>query len=236
MNRNKFQYVICPGNNPKAEFRQIYNQIYNCWEALWNEAYREMKIDKELYSDVFTRQDLVGAVLYENKCVGVSCFRWADSLTIDFSKDSYFSLWEEADLKAASRFGSRIIVCSNLAVHPLARGGNLGLSMRELLTGMTTEVFRASAADAMAAHIRIDKKVNEACAMWGAQLIRPNIHFSGGISGDFMVFSKESVDTRSSHQLDGMLRELWNKRLIVPKQYSSQEEFFIQTSLNRKVA
>lgn len=236
MKLSKFQYVTCPGNNPSPEFRQIYNQIYNCWEMLWNDAYREMKIEKALYSDVFTRQDLVGAVLYEGKCVGVSCFRWADSLTVDFSKDSYFSLWEEADLKEASKFGPRIIVCSNLAVHPLARGGNLGVSMRELLTGMTTEVFRASTADAMAAHIRIDKKVNEACAMWGAQLIRPSIHFSGGISGDFMVFSKESVATRPAHELDAVLRELWNNRLIVSKQYNSQEEFFIQTALNRKVA
>lgn len=196
-----------------------------------------MKIDKPLYSDVFTRQDFVGAVLYENKCVGVSCFRWANYETDDFAKDSYFSLWEKSDLKQAAQFGSRIIICSNLAVHPLARGSSLGVSMRDLLTGMTTEVFRSANVDAMAAHIRIDKKVNEACAMWGAQMIRPNIHFSGGIAGDFMVFSKESVAQRAPHELDLVLRDLWQNRLIVPKDYESQEEFFIQFGQNnRKVA
>jgi len=236
MNESKFRYVLCPGRHPKPEFSKIYNEIYGCWRNLWLNAYEELKVDKPLYSDNFTRQDFIGAILYEEKCIALLCFRWGNSLAPDFIKDSSLSLWQDEDIKVASKYGHRIIICTQLAVHPLARNDSLGVSMLDLMTGVSLEMLKRTQADALAAHMRIDRKVNEVCAQLGAEVIRPNIHFSGGISGDFMVFYREKILHHELPRHGKLIKDLWNSRLVIQRDYQSEDDYFIQPQILKKVA
>lgn len=236
MNEKKFRYVLCPGSSPKPEFFGLYNEIYGCWKNLWSNAYAELKVKSPLFSDSFTRQDFIGAILYEEKCMALLCFRWSNSETEDFSQDSSLSLWGSEDLKVVSKFGPRIIVCTQLAIHPSARNENLGVSMLELMTGVSLEMLKRTRADALAAHMRIDKKVNGVCARMGAELIRPNIHFSGGISGDFMVFYREKISQHVHHNHDEFIKDLWNSRLVIPRDYETEKDFFVQNGTLKKAA
>jgi len=235
MNKSKLQYVVCPGNNPDPSFQEYYNKIYDCWDTVWSDAYKEMKFDKELWSDSFTRQNYIGAIFYQERCLGLCFFRWANADLMDFSKDSYFSYWNEQDLKALTLNGPHVIISSNFTIHPLARKGNLDFSMKDLLTGISVEFFMNANADAMAANLRVDKKVNDACAKWGAELIRPNVHVSGGICGDLMVFYKSQVLKRPQLELEDEVKRLWHNRLVIPQAYSSEASYFIKPKL-KKVA
>lgn len=228
--KEKLRYVVCPGSHPEKKFQNLYESIYGCWDTVWSDAYKEMKFSNPLYSDAFTRQDYIGAIMHEEICLGLCFFRWTNTASADFSKDSYFSYWSAEDLSQLAPQGSQIIVSSNFTVHPIARKGNLDFSMKDLLTGISVEFFVNANAVAMAANLRVDKKVNEACARWGGKLIRPNVHVSNGICGDLMVFQKELVMKRSPLSLEGDVRDLWEKRFCIPKSLVFEEQFFIDST------
>lgn len=228
LNQAKLRYVICPGSLPDLNFQSTYKAIYDCWFSVWKDAYREMKVESELYSDSFTRQNYIGALFLEEKCLGLCFFRWANYNLPDFSHDSYFSYWNSEDLVSLTKCGSNIIVSSNFTIAFEARKGILGLPIKDLLTGISVEFFMNANADAMAANLRVDKKVNEACKKWGAELIRPNVHFSGGICGDLMVFYKDQVLKRPKLELETTVQNLWSNRTIIPKIQKSEENYFLQ--------
>ena len=231
MDKSKLRYVICPGSNPSEEFQPLYNSVYDCWYRVWKEAYKEMQLNRDLYSDSFTRQDYVGAIFYGDRCLGLCFFRWANIQSPDFASDSYFSYWTPEDMQALALRGPNIIISSNFTICPLARKGNLDFSMKDLLTGISVEFFMNANADSMAANLRVDKKVNEACAKWGGQLIRADVPISPGRTGDLMVFFKDVVEKRNPLDLQNMVFQLWNDRLVIPKKIAFQENYFVKPRL-----
>ncbi len=190
-----------------------------------------MKFEDQLFSDSFTRQDYIGALLYEEQCVALCFFRRANATLPDFRQDSYFSYWDAEDLKCLTLQGPRIIVSSNFTIHPLVRKGNIDFSMKDLLTGISVEFFMNAEADAMAANLRVDKKVNDACAKWGADLIKPNVHVSGGICGDLMVFYKDRVAQRNPLDLESEVKRLWQNHFVIPNEYEVVNNYFSKPKL-----
>ena len=93
MQKIKLRFVICPGSHPDQDYLAEYTKIFDCWKSVWGQAYAEMKFENRLYSDAFTRQDYVGAIFLEERCLAVCLFRWAQFDQPDFATDSYFSLW-----------------------------------------------------------------------------------------------------------------------------------------------
>lgn len=214
-----FKYVLCPGSQPLADYRFLYEQIFQCWELVWHETYQELKIDKRLSSDAFTRQDYVGALFFENKCVGMAFFRWAYAYGPEFAQDSYFANWEESHLNELCSRGPEIIVCSNYTIHPSARGNQLPLPMRDLLLGMIIETFLNSTADAMTAATRLDRKVNEVCTRWGAHPIARNLPSGFGEARvDLLGFFKDVILSQSSPPLKTQTEYLWASRLEIPRE------------------
>lgn len=216
------KYVICPGDNPSQEFVNTYNQIYNCWKTVWESTYKELKIDKHLYADSFTRQTNVGAIFYDDICMAMCFFRHTDFNLSSFGDDSYFSCWSESNRNQLKANGHKIIVSSNFTIHPLARKGNLPFSMKDLLTGISVEYFLNSNADSMAANLRVDRKVNESCKKWGAHLIEANVTASNGEPGDLMYFHKQQNETDQTNENYLMVKKLWAERMEVPVQTPAQ--------------
>lgn len=214
-----FRYVLCPGSQPLADYRFLYEQIFRCWELVWKETYQELNIDKKLTSDVFTRQDYIGALFYENKCVGMAFFRWSYAYGPEFSEDSYFSNWEKNHINELCSRGPEIIVCSNYTIHPSARGNQLPLPMRDLLLGMIIETFLNSNADAMTAATRLDRKVNEVCTRWGAHPIARDLPSGFGEARvDLLGFFKDIILSQKAPPLKEHTEFLWANRLEIPRE------------------
>jgi hypothetical protein len=227
------KFVLCPGSLPAKEYQPIYEEVYSCWRQVWQETYTELNLNKALYSDAFTRQDLIGAVFKNDHCLGMCFFRWCDARQPDFSVDSYFSNWTPEHLNVLRSRGDEIIVSSYFTIHPLARRGNLGFSMKDLLVAISIETFMNSQAHAMAGNLRVDKKVNEVCKKWGGYLIESDVPAGNGMTGDLMGFFKDVIQSRPPMELDGQLRELWKNRLEIPRLVPMEE--FHRTKI-KKVA
>ena len=168
----KLQYVIVPGQWPESSMREIYQNVYHCWEETWTAAFKDLgKPEDFLKSDSFTRQDYVGGVLVDGKCMAVCFYRWADPTLPTMARDSYFSNWGETHIQKLCSRGDKIVVCSNFTVAKEARGTNLGFSMKDLLMGTVAKTFLWLGADSMTAALRRDRNVQGVCGKWGAQEI-----------------------------------------------------------------
>ncbi|MEN0058360.1 MAG: hypothetical protein AAGB31_05960 [Bdellovibrio sp.] len=230
--KKDFSYVMCPGSQPLKEFNEIHKQIYKCWHEVWEKTFEELKIEKKVYSDAFTRQDYVGALFFQNICVGMSFFRWAHRERDDFSRDSYFENWQAQHLDVLCSQGPDIIVCSNYTLHPLARGNQLGLSTKDLLLGMIVETFLNSQAHAMTGAVRKSRKVNEVCSRWGATEIDQDIPSGYGDMVDIMAFFKDQVRNHPRHELKALAEDLWNERLHIPR-VSPEAEYLAPSQLKK---
>lgn len=224
MSEKNFRYVMCPGAQPSLDHMQVYEQIYQCWEEVWSKTFSELKVPRSLVSDAFTRQDYVGALFYKDKCIGMSFFRWTNSSSAVFSKDSYFANWSADHLKYLCSRGNKIIVCSNYTIHPDARGLQLGVATRDILLGMIVETFMNSDADAMTGATRLDRKVNEVCERWGAEQIATHIPSGfGDAEVNLVGFFKDKINNHPVPLLKALTSRLWLNRTEIPRIHVNED-------------
>jgi hypothetical protein len=222
---NDFSFVLCPGNMPHPQFSQLYKNIYDCWYMVWSEAFKEMGISKKMLSDAFTRQDLIGATFYRETCIGMCFYRWTDAARSDFADDSYFQIWNDEHRAQLCSRGNRVLVCSNLTLHPMARGQKLGFSGKDLMIGMMVQTFIHSTADAMTGAMRVDRGANGATARWGATTIAHRVPCDYGQDNTELVgFFKDELEKFPAHHLYDFTARLWRDRLHIPRQ-GFQNEF-----------
>lgn len=218
------QYVIVPGQWPEPSQKEIYAKVYRCWEDVWSKAYIELhNNDESLRSDAFTRQDYVGAVLYKGECIALSFFRWIDTELSIIRRDSYFANWGETHIKKLCSRGSRVMVCSYFTIAPSARGAQLGVSMKDLLVGLSLRVFLESGADAMTGALRRDRHVNEACARWGGVEIAREIPSGHGDYVDLMGFFQKEIRESHPRPESALVDQLWRDRMYVASYRQSME-------------
>lgn len=235
MDIKDFRYVLCPGSMPEEKYQKLYNQIYQCWREVWTDTFRELKVEKTLYSDAFTRQDFVGALFYKDQCFALAFFRWATAERQEFAQDSYFSNWGPKHLEKLCSRGPNIIICSQFTVHQRGRGKTLGISGKELLAGMAAQTFLNSEADGMTGAVRVDRGVNGAGLRWGAYSIESRVPCEFGENNTELIgFFKDFISEQPKHELSGIAETLWQDRLVIPR--LNFEEQFMQKPARLKVA
>lgn len=213
----KLQYVIVPGQWPDREITDLYKNVYECWERVWTDAFRELgKPEGFLKSDAFTRQDFVGGILVDGKCMAVCFYRWADPAMPTMAKDSYFANWGETHIQKLRSRGDRIVVCSNFTVAKEARGTTLGFSMKDLLMGTVARTFLWLGADGMTAALRRDRNVQGACGKWGAQEIAYEVPSGHGDTVELMGFFSDVIAKHPRQELSELVDRLWNESPYIP--------------------
>lgn len=209
----KLQYVLLPGQRPHPETRELYRSIYKFWEETWTGAFTDLKKPEGyLKSDAFTRQDYIGAVLVDGKCMGLCFYRVVDASMPTMMKDSYFANWSETHVEALRSRGDRIIVMGNLTVGKEARGGALGFSMKDLILGTAAKVLLWLEADAMTLAPRRDRNVQRSCAMWGADTIATEVPSGHGDYVDLMSFFRDKVVGYPRPELSKLVEDIWQSR------------------------
>ncbi|MGE0632589.1 MAG: hypothetical protein AB7O96_09290 [Pseudobdellovibrionaceae bacterium] len=213
-----FSFVLCPGNLPDPKYNAYYEEVYKCWNLVWSVAFAELQVTKKTYSDAFTRQDFIGATFYKGQCIGMCFYKWADGNRIDFAADSYFQIWNDEHRKALCSRGNKILVCSNLTLHPLARGQKLGFSGKDLMIGMMVQTFLHSNADAMTGAMRVDRGANGATARWGATTIAHRVPCDYGADNTELVgFFRDDLAKFPPHDLYSFSQSLWKNRMVIPR-------------------
>lgn len=217
MNKHHYQFVLCPGKDPEIKYSALYENIYKCWHDVWNEAFLQIHAGHHTQtSDNFTRQDYIGAILVDGECKAMSVYKHADARSMALKQDSYFSCWSDKHIQALTARGPHVLVCSHFTIHPSARKNTLGLSMRDLLMGLTSEVCLHSKADAMTGAMRKSRQVHGLAVNWGAQLIDSDVPSGHGDElVDLVVFFKDEVKKNRNHELVPMINMMWSEKTVI---------------------
>lgn len=175
---SELQVILLPGKCPPKQHLDTYLKAYNCWREVWEETYKkELKLNKYLTSDDFTRQDEILALFHKGECTALVFFKWVDSSEDPVAHDSYFKVWPELALRKLSSRGPRILVCSQFTVHSKYRR-NSSVSWKDLLIGLLVERFRFSDCDAMTGVTRLQRNMGEATYRSGAEPLMKGIPFT----------------------------------------------------------
>lgn len=219
------KYILCPGSMPEPEYDEIYRKIYACWRETWEQAFRELKYEGAFPSDSFTRQDYVGAVFHGDRCIALGFLRMMDARRPEFELDTYFSNWESEHRLALRSRGDKIMVCCQFTVHPSARGRSIGVSTKDLLTGILVESFLRSDADAMTGAVRVDRGVSSSTERWAGHVIARGVPCDFGEKNtDLIGFFKDHIASQPAHDLKPLVRDLWESRLVIPRM-SNERQF-----------
>lgn len=223
------QLVFCPVREPEPEFKHLYDKIYHCWNQVWEAAYNEANFKKrgdDLKSDAFTRQDYAAAIFYQNECIAFILFRHVDMNLSTTRNDSFFSQWSEIHRKAVLKIGNRILICGNLGVLPTFRQKSLGISLKDLMGGIISEITLQSKTDATLATPRRDRNVHAAAYRWGAIPVAQDIPWGCGIQIDLIAFCKDQLLKHRDHELRPLVDKLWQNRIIVRENIFEQLDDF----------
>lgn len=212
------QLVLCPVREPEKKYKHLYDKIYDCWNRVWEAAYNEANFknhNDDLKSDAFTRQDYAAAIFRQDECIAFILFRYVDMTLASTQDDSFFAQWSEIHRKAVTKIGNRILICGNLGVLPTFRQKSLGVSLKDLVGGIISEITLQTKADATLATPRRDRNVHSAAYRWGAIPIAQDVPWGSGIQIDLIAFCKEQLLKHRNHELCSLVDELWQNKIVV---------------------
>lgn len=226
------QLVLCPVREPESKYIELYNKIYKCWNSVWTSAYTEVNYQSDhesLKSDSFTRQDFVAAIFHKNDCVAFILFRQVDANLMSTKDDSFFAQWSEIHLKSVAKIGQQLLICGNLGIHPTFRQKTLGISLKEIMGGLISEITLQSNVDATLATPRRDRNVHGAAYQWGAVPIAQDISWGCGIQIDLISFHKANLLKHRDHALRPLIDELWMNKIVIKNNPQETLEQFKHT-------
>ncbi len=232
INYDNLRFLVLPSKNPSQKEVQDYNNAYEAWLRVWKDAYKELKLEKPIYSDEFTRHDHINCIFYGAQCIASVHSRIVDISIPATVEDSYFKIWNTQDVKRIRSHGNKVMIISNMTVHKEWRKSFCDLSIKDLIIYLCCMRFKSSAAAVMATYTRNSKNVNELVKRFGAQVIRKDVqNFNKKDLVDLFIFSKDSVTAGTDPTVQTLGGKLLEKMNGID--HSSESEY---PSTNKKVA
>ncbi|HEY4012270.1 MAG TPA: hypothetical protein VGM06_02945 [Polyangiaceae bacterium] len=183
-------YHLLRPTNVGAGDIPLLGEAYRCWSEVWTQTFAELDDADSLASDDFTRQSEIAALFHEWECVGTTSLRFIDVSNAIFRDDSYFNVWPEQVLAAASAHGPRICIASSFTVSPRWRRAR-GARIRDVLGALAVERFLRSDADALIGTVRNDVGMNAFTYKLGCHALARKLTLHG-VDVDLIVFFRHS--------------------------------------------
>lgn len=132
--QHDYHLCVINGREVESSLLQDYKNIYHHWHSVWSQTFKEVSGSGMLFSDNFTRQDEIVAVMKDGKCISAVCHRLFDFRTTAPRNDSYFESWPEQAFNQLGKNGHTIVIAGQLSVDPEYRKTQSGIRMSELTT------------------------------------------------------------------------------------------------------
>ncbi len=209
---NELKYLTFPGADPSPEWRSAYEEAYGLWHSVWGATFRELDGTDRVFSDDFTRQHRIGAIMRGDSCIGVVLLRVVDFSIRVARHDSYFKVWSDHAISQLIRDGGRVGVGSHITVHPDYRGelGD-GIRLKSLLLGLCLRESLDLGADVMTGNLRCNRGMKRSGDEFLATPIEHCIHHGVGV--DLVAFYRRTIQSSQVFLRNFALESLWRRRM-----------------------
>lgn len=193
MRIDELKYVLFSGDGGDID-SDTYDLVYKAWLESWKATFFQLEKKTTLYSDAFTRQQEIGALMYGRECIALSGFNPRDMNLSAHRSDSCFQVWPTSIMDELANYKNGIcMVSSYLTIAEGWRKQNVDeLSIKDVLMGLLVKRFMESPADALLGTVRNNRGINTLCYRFGAvQLAQDLVHH--GVNVDLIAYYKDKV-------------------------------------------
>lgn len=178
-NKRKLRFLVIPTRSVDPAYKEDLDKAYECWKAVWSRALsEEMNVKDKLYSDAFTRQELLAVVFHGSEPLCLATLNPYDLTSQKDLDDSYFKVWPEDVLDKIKEHSTLVMASCHATVNFNFRRGQLGFSGIELLCAMLVQYLKSTNIDTILCTPRREKRVQEACYRTGATLHREDLPYT----------------------------------------------------------
>lgn len=213
---------VFPGKSSLDDFQDDRERSFRCWKFVWDDVFnKEMKLKKNLFSDEFSRQDLVVSLFHQNNCVGLAMIRIVPLNSEMTYEDSFFRFWTPKSLKKVSDLcagNSSLALASAFTIHPEFRRKREGLDWKSLLLALYLETFLTTDAQILITAARKNRSNEKLCQNFGARLIEEDIAYTQdgslvqGEIADLLYWPRDPSLDLGSEDLNDLKNSIWVNR------------------------
>lgn len=191
------RYLLMPARHPVSGYEQEYFDTYHVWRQAWEKFRKEAGISGALYSDGFVLPDEIGALFYQQKCVGLCSFTYGNLNQGPMPDFSWFGPWDELSYQRLKNISPNAMICSQFTVGPDFSGKGHIVRWKEMLFLFAFMRFERSLADVMAGCLNITRSMQNLCGEnSGATVLNPEHTFNLGgteIPAQLVAYQRENI-------------------------------------------
>jgi len=177
--KRRLRFLVVPTRHPEEAYAKDIERAYACWKSVWSQALSdEMNVKEKLYSDAFTRQQILAAVFLEDEPLCLATLNPYDLNSEKDRDDSYFKVWPPEVLDKIKQQSPFVMASCHATVNFKFRKGQLGFSGIELLCAMLVQYLKSTNFETILCTPRREKRVQEACYRTGATLQLEDIPYT----------------------------------------------------------
>ncbi len=207
-------YCILPSADPRAEYVDLHNRVFNFWKDSLAAAFAETGNDPATLIDDFVRQDLITAILYKNEVVATLLLSFytleADAAReFRYLKDNY----PETYIRKLKNHGVKTVMSMQyLTVRPDWRKKNKPVHLAPTIFALAQFIQRDFNIDAIVSVVRRDNKVNDLVYSLGGECIVADVE-NHHTPCDLIVMYKDKPQKYPSNHVKDLTRSLWSRRV-----------------------
>ncbi len=215
INLKKFKYYLMPTKAYRG-FKgiELNNSLYQYWKEFWGKIYSEAGALEAFVTDDFLRQEFVGVLTFNDQIVGClfsSFFNLNQTSTLEHRYFKFYPLEYVQSLKARNIEIAQSV--EFLTLDPAWRKSRTGISLSEVIIGLSLKAGHALNADAIIGTARSDVGVNDSCYKYGFECLIPNVS-RRNFNVDLIAYFTSSQTVKHPDQsIDSFIDYLWENKI-----------------------
>lgn len=211
---SELEYVIIPGRlYGQPELEALNNEAFRYWKSFWQGVFAQNGCPEDLNEDAFIRQNMICILKTKNEIAGMHLYSFYNlsqdaSLNHSYIKDSYNDLYIE---RLRSLNIKKVMSLEYLTVSPGWRKKYIGVSLGNLLVGLSGRVLSAVNYDASIAPSRSDVGVTAMACDIGGEIVIGNIEMHKTMC-DLITIRNRKLKPHPDSIVNRWVEHYWNTR------------------------
>jgi hypothetical protein len=206
----KMTYMLLPGNGAACAGER-HDLAYQLWKNSWQKTYSELKTAATLKADDFTRQDIISVLFDGGEAVGLMLHTHYN-LGLEAIRDhSYFSSYPaEVVARLRAERHNNVLSFEYLTLGSKWRKALVGTPVSKIISGLSAKIVETLNIDAIAV-TRVDRRVNEIFAGFGAHVLVPNLTLHN-VAVHLMKLDCRKIHSGPDPEVNQLVDHLWRRR------------------------
>lgn len=233
------EYIIIPGRlHKQPELESVHDLAFTYWKSFWESVFIENGCPGDLNEDCFLRQNMICLLKSKNEIAGMHLYSFYNLKSPACQNHSYIKgSFNDYYLQTLNANGVKYAMSIEyLTVNPKWRKKDLGLSLANILLGLSGYVLKSIDYDACIAPSRADVGVTRMVCEMGGQVIVPEIEMHKTVC-DLVAIYNSDVRPHPDEPVNEWIKTFWRNRLDYTRYTEMRSNYFKnQQNQNQKTA